>query len=313
MTILVGLLAVLCQQTGAKLCANDEVEIDMACSCNDSFYGGATENDLVPVLTCDNLMTISVSKCLLEVLHRIPENSYLSSVGMNCTSTTLLLNNIRVYSFAIPTQNGSCGNVMKINGDQETFSNVLHIPSQDNSAAVLLSVPFSCTYTTGAQNGTAHVDYPPTPPVSQINLAINNTGSVPTIMTAYSDSSYARPIDKDNYEIAAGTTLYLGIIADFLDSETFALRAENCFAGPTSNSASDENVLLISGGSGDVAAEQEDMLRRTTSDSWSLDERLKEFPKDLNNDSLRGGFRENPKNSPHRSDDFEMCIAPVQK
>ncbi|XP_078539567.1 pancreatic secretory granule membrane major glycoprotein GP2-like [Lissotriton helveticus] len=256
MKILAGLLAVLAQQIvwhtvdcqGIKACANDEVEVDMVCRCNDSFYRDATENDLVPVLTCDDFLTISVSKCLLEALSRSPNNSYLSNLDMNCTMTSSMLNNIRVYSFAIPTQNGICGNVMEINGDQKTFSNILHIPSQTNG---LLNVPFSCTYTSGAQNGTALVDYPPTPPGNRIDLAINDTGSILTIMTAYSDSSYARPIDKDNYEVAAGSTLYFGIISDFLDSETFVLRAENCFAGPTSNSASSEKVLLISGGCAD--------------------------------------------------------------
>ncbi|XP_069478901.1 pancreatic secretory granule membrane major glycoprotein GP2-like isoform X2 [Ambystoma mexicanum] len=232
-------------------CMDDErCELPQAeCQCNPSKHNGANISQVAPILRCEpSLMIITVPKCLLEKLGYNPDGMHVRNSSVECRNMyTDFINGTRVYSNQILTFGGTCGNAVTVNGTHVTYANILQIPAKTVGVVKVfnLTYHFSCSYLLTMQ---AALDIAVNPIMSTVSIALGGAdGAANVTMAAFWDTSYTQPMTSMQ-EVPVGTAFYFGLVTDFQDNDTFALRAETCFATPINDANSQKRVQLITGG-----------------------------------------------------------------
>ncbi|XP_053310482.1 pancreatic secretory granule membrane major glycoprotein GP2-like [Spea bombifrons] len=233
-------------------CQNDEicqkVNNVATCTCNTTNYSGMSTSSLVPSVKCESsIMTVSVSKCLLEKLGFDSNNLKLNEDSDACTNVYAeVINDSTMKSIQVLPKTGWCGNVVTTDSSKVYYTNTLQVGIKNSSIITVnpLNVSFTCSYNLSMQTSLAAAFHPV---VSSVNLTINGEGSILTRMAAYWDQAYANPI-KDGEDVPVGSFFFLGLFSDAVDGNQFALRVESCFATPDGVETNVNKVQLVSGG-----------------------------------------------------------------
>ncbi|XP_053560732.1 pancreatic secretory granule membrane major glycoprotein GP2-like [Bombina bombina] len=217
------------------------------CKCNDSYYDNPNPSTLNPLVTCEaSAMTLSIEKCFLESIGYDSSNMLVNN-SVDCTFPyTVLVNNVRVIKVQAKPITGWCGNVVTTDGSKIYYTSTLYIGIQNSSLITVnpSRLNFTCSYNATMQTSLAAAFHPV---VGTVNLTVNGEGSAPTTMAAYWDQSYTKPI-TDTEDVPVESTLYLGLFSEFVDSDNFALRVEDCFATPDGDNNNVNKAYLVRGG-----------------------------------------------------------------
>ncbi|XP_069478896.1 uromodulin-like [Ambystoma mexicanum] len=236
-------------------CAADEScnpgASDAVCQCDKTLYQHANRSQIVPAVDCrGDVMTVSISKCLLERFQYSASNMHLLGNSTECSGVTYvdIVNNERMLFKQVLIQNGYCGTTFSVNGGMVTFTNALYIPPNLTLPTIIssaLNIPFSCTYNMTMQTSLLTALHPL---FGNVTLpAINGAGSAQAIMAAYTDDAFTKPYEVD-YTLTVGSPVYVGIRTTFADGDNFTLRAERCVAAPSTDSYDTDGVDLITDG-----------------------------------------------------------------
>ncbi|XP_075056525.1 uncharacterized protein LOC142142546 [Mixophyes fleayi] len=220
----------------------------LTCVCDTTTYMGTTVADLNPTVRCDDgRMTTSISVCQLEQLGYDYNTLHLMNTSSDCSYTYPdVINNVRVWSIQVASVPGYCGNIVTEDSSKIYFTNTLQI---DPIAEPLITrnpfiYNFTCAYNFYPVLSTIIIQTPP----------YNRHNYYTVMMIAYKDAAYTTLITPDD-KVVAGSYVYLSLYSPNVDGNVFALRAERCFASPTSDRNDPNPVPLVSGGcgvSGDV-------------------------------------------------------------
>ncbi|PIO24378.1 hypothetical protein AB205_0120180 [Aquarana catesbeiana] len=232
--------------TNDKICTN--VSSVATCGCNTTLYSGQNSSSLSPTINCgSSVITVSVSQCLLESLGYDSSSFQLNNNSASCTNAyTQTTNNQSMMTIQALPQTGWCGNVMTTDSSKVYYSNVLHIGIQNKSVITVnpVNLTFSCSYNLTIQTSLAGGFNTST---NTVNLTASGVGSVTTTMAAYWDAQYTQPIQSSD-TVPVGSNVYIGVIANAGDVNTFVLRTESCYATPDNNVNNVNKAVILSGG-----------------------------------------------------------------
>uniref|UniRef100_A0A8C5M1M0 ZP domain-containing protein n=1 Tax=Leptobrachium leishanense TaxID=445787 RepID=A0A8C5M1M0_9ANUR len=229
----------------SPLCADDEICENRhnipTCECNSSIYNGKTTADVKPSVTCEsNVMTISVSKCLLQYLHYDYTSLQLNTNSTNCIYIyTEIINNQSMLSVQAAVQSEWCGNIVTNGSSKISYTNTLYIEplGLPGTGTNNLAFPFTCTY-----NNTSDI-----PGSTTVLDSVTGGGSYTARMTAYRDSSFTIKIQNGDF-VEIESDIYLGISVSEADGNKLALTVTECIASPTMNRSDLNTVQLMSQG-----------------------------------------------------------------
>ncbi|KAM3936083.1 pancreatic secretory granule membrane major glycoprotein GP2-like [Leptodactylus fuscus] len=233
-------------------CKSDEICKNVSnvatCGCNTAVYSGYNTSSLSSTVKCtSSVMTVSLSKCLLEALGYDSTTFQLNNNTDSCVNTyTETVGNVTMQSIQSLVQTGYCGNIVTTDATKVYYSNVLHIGIQNKTiiTANPVNISFTCSYNLTMQTSLTSA-FKPT--LNSVNMTVNGQGSIVTTMAAYWDSQYTSPVQQ-NQDVPVGSNVYLGIFADANDVSKFVLRVENCYATPDNNVNNVNKVAILSGG-----------------------------------------------------------------
>ncbi|XP_075462657.1 uncharacterized protein LOC142498033 [Ascaphus truei] len=235
------------------------------CVCDNSIYRNKTIADLAPSVTCDSsVMIVSVSKCLLDALGYDYSSFHLNEKIYWCSSSYPdIINNQRVQSFWVSLRAGwigwtewtgwrwrtraeLCGNVVTSDSSKVNYTNTVHIGIMDTPliTANPINYNFTCSYNLTMQSS---LNFSASAVSSTVNLTAEGAGTVPVTMAAYRDPDYSLPV-LYGQTVPMGSDLYLGLFTTFVDRDTFTLRVEKCFVGPSDDPNDVNKVPLVTGG-----------------------------------------------------------------
>ncbi|XP_040193832.1 pancreatic secretory granule membrane major glycoprotein GP2-like [Rana temporaria] len=232
--------------TNDKICTN--VSSEAICDCNTTLYSGQNSSSLSPIINCgSNVITVSLSECLLESIGYDSQSFQLNNNSDSCTNTyTQTINNQTMMTIQALPQTGWCGNVMTMDNTAVYYSNVLHIGISNTNVITAnpVNLTFSCSYNLTIQTSLAGGYNTST---NTVNLTASGVGSVTTTMAAYWDAQYTQPIQSSD-TVPVGSSIYIGVTANAGDVNTFVLRTERCVATPDNNVNNVNNAVILSGG-----------------------------------------------------------------
>ncbi|XP_056416119.1 pancreatic secretory granule membrane major glycoprotein GP2-like [Hyla sarda] len=233
-------------------CQNDQICKNVngvaTCGCNTALYSGMNTSSIAPLVKCESsVMTVSLSKCLLEALGYDSTTFQLNNNSDSCVNTyTQTISNVTMQSIQALPQTGWCGNEVANDSLKVYYSNVLHIGIQNKSIITVnpTNISFSCSYNLTMQTSLAAAFKPS---FNTVNISVSGEGSILTTMAAYWDQQYTTPV-QDNQDVPVGSNIYLGIFSDAQDVSKFVLRTESCYATPDNNVNNVNRVAIVLGG-----------------------------------------------------------------
>ncbi|XP_069478897.1 uromodulin-like [Ambystoma mexicanum] len=259
--------------TGKETCGY--ADGDAVCQCNNTAYLHANRSRIAPTVDCrGDVMTVSISKCLLERFQYSASNMHLlENNRTECSGPSYvdIVNNERILFKQVPLQNGWCGTTFSVQGEKVTYTNALYIPPDFDLPIIIssaLNMSFSCTYNMTMQTSLQTVLHPL---IGTVTLpAINGTGTAQAIMAAYTNDAFTIPYQVGD-ELTVGSPVYIGIMTTFTDGDNFTLRAERCVAAPSNASYDTTGVPLITDG----CALNQDVNAQYVSNGETLEVRFK--------------------------------------
>ncbi|XP_075053856.1 pancreatic secretory granule membrane major glycoprotein GP2-like [Mixophyes fleayi] len=205
-------------------------------------------SSLVPTVKCEsNIILVSLNKCFLEALGFDSSTFQLNNNSDSCTNSyTETVNSTTMQIIQALPQTGWCGNEVITDSLKVYYSNALHIGIQNRSIITVnpLNINFSCSYNLTMQTSLVGAFKPV---VNSVNLTINGEGSALTTMSAYWDQAYTKQI-QENEDVPIGSNVYLDIVSDAGDVDSFVLRVDSCYATPDNNVNNVNKVAIVSSG-----------------------------------------------------------------
>ncbi|XP_071989208.1 pancreatic secretory granule membrane major glycoprotein GP2-like [Engystomops pustulosus] len=233
-------------------CLSDEICTNVnnvaTCTCNTTVYSGLSVSSISPTVKCDSkLMTISLSKCLLESFGFDTTTFQLNNNSDACRNIyTEVIGGLTMQTIQALPETDWCGNIVTTDSSKIYYNNMLYIGIQNKSLITVnpANISFSCSYNLTMQTVLAASLHPT---LSTVNISVSGQGIAETTMAAYWDAQYTSPVQQDQ-DVPVGSNVYLGIYADIMDSSKFVLRVENCYATPDNNVNNVNKVAIVSGG-----------------------------------------------------------------
>ncbi|XP_040278164.1 pancreatic secretory granule membrane major glycoprotein GP2-like [Bufo bufo] len=229
-----------------EICQN--VSAVATCSCNTTLFYGMSSSSFVPTVTCESaVITISMSKCLLEGFGYDSSSFKFNDNSDSCVNTyTSAVNDITMQYIQVLPQAGWCGNEVTTDSTKVNYTNTLYIGIQNSSIITSnpLNMSFTCSYNLSMQISLVAALKPT---INTVNISVSGEGSVLTTMTAYWDDQFSTPI-QENDNVPVGSNVYLGVFSQATDGSSFVIRAESCYATPDNDVNNVNKVSILSGG-----------------------------------------------------------------
>ncbi|KAM4045374.1 pancreatic secretory granule membrane major glycoprotein GP2-like [Anomaloglossus baeobatrachus] len=124
------------------------------CGCNTTLYNGMNSSSLAPLVKCGStIMTVSLSKCLLEYLGYDSTSLQLNNNSNSCGLYSETIINQTMQTIQALPLSGWCGNLVTTDSSKVYYTNTVQIGLQNKSLITVnpANISFSCSYNTTLQ------------------------------------------------------------------------------------------------------------------------------------------------------------------
>ncbi|KAJ8384979.1 hypothetical protein AAFF_G00196450 [Aldrovandia affinis] len=215
---------------------------DETCVSEDKITWRCEKQELTPELVCGrSLLQVGFLRAQLEASGLNVTSAHMAD--SNCTGH--LEKDGKVW-FPVERKEGSCGTQLETNGTHAVYSNSVILEGtllRDVTFSSRVAFPFSCAYPLDLKTS---LDLAIRPIKITVEVEVSGTGSrAKATMSLYRNNNYTDPYSMGEVTLPLGSTLYVGVFVEEVESDRFVVVMEDCHATPTADPEAPVRFYLI--------------------------------------------------------------------